>query len=457
MAAIPGGLETDRGPPLSVPLRHFLVGLACLLAGVVLGSLSVQGDLPGRADLAQLHVLLVGWIAVTIMGAMTQFVPVWSGIALHSRRLANVQLWLVGTGLLAFAFALFTGRFDWLPLGAAIMLVGFWVFVYNVGRTLLRGRPWDVTEAHFAFALGCVLAVTALGATLAVGLTRPILGGTNLTHGSVRMAHATLALYGIVLTTVFGALYQLGTMFTQSELYGVDHWFRRIECYGFPVGVAALTTGRLFDHLALARLGASLVVVAVFAFSLLLARRLYGAQTSWTPMLSRYAVVAASMAGWALWTAPFWIRDPLHPSTLYGAPGAFHLLTFGVVGFVVLGTLYHVIPFIVWVHRYSDRLGLEAVPMIDDLYDDRLARADFLALIVGFGALVLADVVDVSPVVVALGGLSVTVGVVMFCTNVVVLLHRHSPRSLPTILFGSIARDEGDPERPETNRRTPDR
>jgi hypothetical protein len=55
----------------------------------------------------------------------------------------------------------------------------------------------------------------------------------------------------------------------------------------------------------------------------------------------------------------------------------------GVAGFALLGTLCHLVPFIVWVHRYSDRLGLEPVPMIDDLYSDRLTRADFAAFLVG--------------------------------------------------------------------------
>jgi len=52
-------------------------------------------------------------------------------------------------------------------------------------------------------------------------------------------------------------------------------------------------------------------------------------------------------------------------------------------GFVVVGSLYHVVPFIVWLDRYADRVGLERVPAIDDLYDARVATVDLAATLGG--------------------------------------------------------------------------
>ncbi|MFP9192647.1 hypothetical protein [Natronosalvus vescus] len=438
MSALPGSIDADRSPPLTIPLRHFLVGLAVLLAAVVLGTVSAIDSslIPGHQWLAYVHLLLAGWICLTIMGAMTQFVPVWSGVPLHSRRLANAQLWIVVTGVATLALTFLAGSYRLLPVGAVVMLAGFWLFVYNVGRTLLVARPWDVTERHFAIALGFFVVLTALGVTLAIGFTRPLFADLPVSQQSVRMGHATLAIYGTVLTTIFGALYQLGTMFTQSSLYGVDHSIQRFEEYAFPVGVVSLTAGRLFELAVLAQIGAILVVATVLAFSVLLARRLYTAQVPWTPMLSRYVVLTVAMATWALWSLPTWIHDPLAPNTLFGPPGAFSLLVLGVIGFVILGTLYHIIPFIVWVHRYSDRLGLEAVPMIDDLYDDRLAAVDFVALTIGLGLLIASDVFAVPSTVAVGGGVLVSLGVAIFGANMVLVLRRHSNQPIRRILFG---------------------
>lgn len=150
-------------------------------------------------------------------------------------------------------------------------------------------------------------------------------------------------------------------------------------------------------------------------------------------MLSRYAVVAVAMVLWALVTAPAWFDDPLARATLFGTESA-HLLAFGVIGFVVLGTLYHVVPFIVWVHRYSDRLGYETVPMIDDLYDARVATADLVALVVGTGLLVVGERFAVPAAVFAVGGIAALVGFTLFVGNMLLVVRDHSPQGLGRIL-----------------------
>jgi hypothetical protein len=446
MSVVPGGIDADQQPPMTVPLRHFLVGLGSLVAGALLGVGLLVGVPLSRAPLVHVHLLLVGWVCVTIMGAMTQFVPVWSGVDLHSRRLANWQLRLVVAGLLGFVAALATGWLAWTPVFGVVMLAGFWTFVYNVARTLPPAREMDVTERHFAAALAFFVAVTALGPLLALDLTTGVLAHSGLTHGGVLRTHATLAVFGAVLTTVLGALYQLGTMFTQTELHGVDLPLRRLEEAVYPSGVLLLAAGRLLDGPTLATVGGVLVLAGLAAFAVVLARKLYEMQVAWTPMHRRYAVVAPALLLWVAVTVPAWLRDPLAASTVFGAERAGHLLLLGVVGFVVFGTLYHIVPFVVWVHRYSDRLGFESVPMIDDLYDDRVAAADFLLLLAG-SLVVVAWEAGLAPRAAgAVGGGLVTCGVVLFVANVGLVVHRHSPQSPAELLVGVSIGRGGDPE-----------
>jgi len=458
MSAVPGDVETDAQPPMAVPLRHFVVALALLVAAVAAGAVA-DGPI---ADLAHLHLLLAGWVCVTIMGAMTQFVPVWSGTELHSQRLASLQLWLVTAGLAGFAGALLTERFDLLPFAGGAMLAGFWSFVYNVGRTLSSARPLDVTERHFAMALAYLLAVTAFGVTLATGFTRPVFADLPMARTSVVQTHATLGVFGTVLTTVFGALYQLATMFTQTELRGVDRYLQAAEEVGYPAGVVALAAGRLVENVLLARVGGALVVGGVLCVAVVLARKLAETSVERTPMLSRYAAAAGAMASWGVLTLPAWTADPLAADATFGAPGARTLLL-AALGFVVLGTLYHVVPFIVWVHRYSDLLGFEQVPMIDDLYDDRVAAADFVALVGGVGVLAALDLLGAGnasavdgttasgiaggePLATSGGdtallgdaaGLLVLCGSVAFAANLLLVLRRHGPQSVPGVLLGT--------------------
>ncbi len=422
---------------MTIPLRHFVIGFGFLLFGGVAGVLGALNLLPGLGTLAHVHLLLAGWVCITIMGAMTQFVPVWSGAELHSRRLAVGQLWLVAIGLLGFAATLLWGSLSWLIVFGGFMVAGFWVFVYNIGRTLLTIDSLDVTERHFALALGYFAVLTVLGYLLAIDFTYPVFSQLDISRSTVVMTHATLAVFGAVLTTVLGALYQLGTMFTQTKLHGIDEYFQRIEEVGYPIGVIALALGRFFSMEMLARVGGLLVVISLFAFSVILARRLYETQVDWTPMLSRYAVVAPVMAIWALLTASAWLTDPLTRATLFGAPGAVHLLVLGIIGFVVLGTLYHIVPFIIWVHRYSDLLGYEPVPMIDDLYNARIASIDFGAIVIGTGLIVIADWFTLPAIVLVIGGFSATAGFGLFVVNMLLVIRDHSPYGLRGILMST--------------------
>ncbi|MFC6722221.1 hypothetical protein ACFQHN_32690 [Natrialbaceae archaeon GCM10025896] len=86
--------------------------------------------------------------------------------------------------------------------------------------------------------------------------------------------------------------------------------------------------------------------------------------------------------------------------------------------------MYHIVPFIIWVHRYSDLLGFEEVPMIDDLYDDRLAAIDFTLLLGGTALLVASEQLGVESITAA-GGILVALGVVAFTANMLLVIHRH--------------------------------
>jgi hypothetical protein len=438
MAAIPGNIETDQQPPMTIPLRHFIIGLGFLFVGVLLGLGIAVDAVPGLGTLAHVHLLLAGWICITIMGAMTQFIPVWSGATLHSQRLASTQLTLVVVGLLGFATGLVLNSLVWLIPFGTLMLAGFWTFVYNIARTMASLESYDVTERHFLLSIGFFAVLTVLGFLLAIDFTYPLFADLAINRTNVVGMHATLAVFGAVLTTVYGALYQLATMFTQTELHGIDDYLQPVEEVGHPVGVVLLAVGRFLDAVFVAQLGAVLVLAAALAFSTILGRKLYEMQVAWTPMHTRYTIVAPALTAWALVSTPAWLRDPTAPEHLLGATGAVHLLALGAIGFVVLGTLYHIIPFIIWVHRYSDLLGLEDVPMIDDLYDDRLAAADATLLVSGTLLLVLSDWFQLPLLIQAIGGGLVSLGIVVFGTNMLLVVRDHSPHSLGRILLGSL-------------------
>ncbi|MCU4741332.1 hypothetical protein [Natronoglomus mannanivorans] len=438
MHTLPGGLRTDQQPPTAIPLRHFVVALAFLVTAIGMGLVSLVASLPGLARPATLHALLLGWICLTIMGAMTQFVPVWSGVTLHSRRLATAQLWLVTVGLAGFVWLLLVGALEFVPLFATLILAGLWTFVYNVGRTLARSRPFDFTERHFAVALCSFAVVAPLGYALALDFTMGVFDSVALTRTDVILLHATLALFGGVLPTIVGALSQLGKMFTQATLEPIDESLQTLETITLPAGALLLAVGRGFDTVFVARIGALAVLVGAAAFAVVVVRLLVRATADSSPMTARYWIVAVSLASWIALTATAWWVEPIGYETLFGHPDATVLLVVGVFGFVVVGTLYHIVPFIIWHDRYSDRLGFEPVPMIDDLYSSRLERVDFWASVVGLGGIAASSLLPVPDEVGIAGGSLLAVGFALFVANMLRTIHRHGPGGLGGVLVSSI-------------------
>ena len=446
MSAVPAGVDPDAGPPTTIPLGHFVVGLAFLAAGALVGLGTVTEVLPALGRRATVHLLLAGWVCVTIMGAMTQFVPVWAGATLYSRRLASLQLLLVTIGLPGFALSFLLGALPWVHVFGTLLLLGFWVFVYNLGRTLLGLDGLDVTTGHFAFGLASFAALTVFGYLLALSFATPAVAALPVSHGGIRGAHVTVAVFGAILSTVYGALYQLGPMFTQTEFDRPDRLLQRLEITAHPLGVALLAAGRLIAWPALARVGAMLVLLGALAVAVVLGRTLVRMRVPRTQMHTHYAVAAVALAGWALGTAPAWLTAPSTREVTVGASSPAGLLLFVAIGFVVLGTLYHVVPFIVWLDRYSDRLGLEQVPMIDDLYDDRLASVSFGALVAGTALALGALTVGLGSLAVA-GAALVVSGGTLAVAALLGVLREHDRRSVRAILLAALvpARRDGDP------------
>ncbi|WP_435365944.1 hypothetical protein [Haloarchaeobius sp. DYHT-AS-18] len=419
-------LDTGQGPPTAIPLRHFLVALAFLAAGMGLWVIRLYPT-PQRVapPPAVVHAVVVGWICLTIMGAMTQFVPVWSGVRLHSTRLARLQLPLVAGGVVGIVAGFWSMTLWLVPAGGLLAGLGLWLFTYNIWRTLPPRGDRDVTETHFAVALAFLSAVPAVGLALGAGFLDPAVLDSLPPRDRLVSAHATMAVFGVILPTVFGALYQLAVMFAGTSLDERDQRFQRVETAVYPLGVGVLAAGRLLDSSPVARLGGALVLVGVAAFTVVLGRVLRRRTVETTPTLARYGVVAVALACWVVLTVPAWVGgDPTAATARYGGTGGVALLLFGGVAVVVVGSLYHVIPFLVWLERYSDLLGYEPVPMVEDLFDHRLARADFWLVVAGTGLVAGADLRWVPGTVFTGGVVLLLTGFLLVAANMGLVVHR---------------------------------
>jgi cbb3-type cytochrome oxidase subunit 1 len=126
-----------------LPRNRWFIAAAlayALLGGLVgLVWLADPGLLSGYALRAHAHLMLVGFIGMMIFGVALHVLPRFTGRALFSERMADVQFVLANLGLVAMVFGWLASVRPAVGAGGAVLWLGFLLFAVNIVMTV---RPW---------------------------------------------------------------------------------------------------------------------------------------------------------------------------------------------------------------------------------------------------------------------------------------------------------------------------
>jgi cbb3-type cytochrome oxidase subunit 1 len=126
-----------------LPRNRWFISAAlfyALLGGLIgLVRLADPGALPGDVARLHAHLMLVGFVGMMIFGVGLHVLPRFTGRALFSERLADVQFALVNVGLIAMAAGWLGGPRGIIAGGGAMLWLGLVLFALNVVMTV---RPW---------------------------------------------------------------------------------------------------------------------------------------------------------------------------------------------------------------------------------------------------------------------------------------------------------------------------
>lgn len=207
----------DRLLPASVPYAFF--GVACLFHllawGVFLhGAALVPGYAGGPGEvLAAIHLITLGVLAMTAMGAACQLLPVATRVPLWRVWPARLSFWLAAPGVALLAWGM-AGVRQWaMSAGGGLVAAGLGVFALLIAGNLARARGLPAVIAHGWASLIALVGLVALGLVLignyAVGyLDDP----ARLAH-----AHMTLGIFGFMTLLAFGFSHILIPMFALSR------------------------------------------------------------------------------------------------------------------------------------------------------------------------------------------------------------------------------------------------
>lgn len=396
----PGGLGTTMAPSLSLPFRYFVAGLAFLaFFGLLIpfqGGLLLGGYFVPHL-LALVHIVTLGWVVNTIIGATFQLVPVALQVPVASERLGRwlFPLYLLAVVTLIVGFWLFDTRL--LVLAGGLILLSGLMYLGNMACTLVQVKRWDPIAVHIAVSFGHMALVGFLAVLLILHNHFGLLGPAFL---PTLKTHVLLATMGFVSVLTMGVAYKLIPMFTLTE----DLWSPRLgwaELGLVHLGLAGLILSFYAPQAAwLGWLGALVLLGGV---------GLFGWQVVFLYAARRRRVfdmaMPFSLAGTAWFLLAVLIGSlivvGLLPASVNLWKALAYLLLVGWTGQMILGMMYKITTFLVWLNKYAARIGREPVPRLDDLYSREMGMIGYglwnaavltggLVLGLGFAPLMLA-------------------------------------------------------------------
>lgn len=370
------GLVAARSPAFGVVAPFFLAApLGLVAAGLLLLTAddSVLAGINVPRTVAITHAAVIGWLTTAIMAATYQLGSAVLGGRLLSERLARVQFVVHAGAVALFVWSLLGWHVTWMSAAGVCVVISFILFLVNAVPAVVTARSRELPRAYFAVALGFLVVTAAFGITwvgtlehLWFPVTLGRLGG-----------HAHLGLIGWLAIVIMGSSYQLVPMFNIVKRR--QQRFGRIALIVTATAALVAGIGLMFDPPRAVRVAFAVALAAgpalwtVDVVQLLRARfrRKMDIQGHAT-FVSLGFLVAALVLGIAVaWGSPVLGReDAARWQLAYGITAIG-----GWAGLTLLGNSYKIVPFLVWYHRYRERAGFGPVPMIADLYNDRLAHA----------------------------------------------------------------------------------
>ncbi len=401
----PSALAAGKAPAFLLPGEHFVAGMVFLLLGltglVVVAPQVAAGWYPSARVAAVTHLFTLGWITMSIFGALYQFLPVALDHPIRWTGVAHATFVLFVPGLLAFVAGLATGTGPLMLGGAATFGTAVLLFAANLGATLAAAKRRDLTWWSLLAADVYLVLTAILGFTLAGNLRLGYLGVHRWTALGV---HMHVALAGWVLMVVIGVAHRLLPMFLLS--HGAPERWGRAAAWLVATGVLALA---LLHH-APPLLSHWLpgILLAGGAASFLVQTRLFfthRVKPSLDPGLrlagGALMLLAVALGLGAVSLATGFAVPRL--STAYIAAMVLSLTLF------VAAHYYKIVPFLVWFHRFGPLVAERQVPRVSELYSATGATVAVMLLGLGATGVVAATTVGAGAVarvfaVVALGG-----------------------------------------------------
>jgi hypothetical protein len=374
------GLQTKQSPPITVPFRFFLTAPLFLLmmAFVMLWcGPEIMLYRLSPAALAATHLFTLGFMAMVMLGALLQLLPVVADAHLAKPRLIAAfthAAVTIGTLSLCGGFLFEQPRF--VRMGAVVLVAGFVVFILAVATALLRSPLRNALVWSVQFAVAALALTVTFGTMLAASHAWNV----ALPNLALPYLHPAWGLLGWAALLAIGVAFRVVPMFQLTPRYPT--WLTRY----LPATVFALLVLWSISLWAsdemptlVARLsGLGLAgVLGIFAVAtLVLQYRRKSEQSDVTVYF--WALGMTSLLISVLATV---LRVSLFVSSEQSDRINIFIGITVLVGFfgsIITGMLYKIVPFLTWFRLHAAAGANRRLPNVKTIIPERRQRLQFI-------------------------------------------------------------------------------
>ena len=407
------GLKLEQAPPIAVPFGFFLAAPVFLLLAALLLLWHGPDAFAARLSpvaIAIAHLFALGFMALVMMGAMMQMLPVLQGSPVPAPRFtAAASLAGVGLGTLALAAGMVFGEQAPMRAGVFALAFGFLAFIAAVLVCLARAP----NQSHTVRAMWIAVVSLAVSVALGITLASTYAWGASVFNDSAHSLHPGWSLLGWTGLLVVGVAYELVPMLQMTPAYPkpMVRYFGAAVLALLVAWSAALWAGD-------GRWGALAVACAV---ALAAAYALFAVATLALQRRRRRRLPDVTLDFWRVGMASL-VLACIAWSARVALPGAWPesvdllvgvLAMFGFAGFVISGMLYKIMPFLAWFHLQS-RCGPGVLaPNMKKILPDASQRLQFRSQVLALALLCAATLrpgVFVHAAALALGAAALLLG-----------------------------------------------
>ncbi len=406
-------LATEFAPPLDIVERYFIAAIAMLalfFVAVITDPSILTGASVSFKTAAATHLLTLGFVSMTMIGALHQMTPVILEVRIYSYKLARFQFWVYIIGVIGLITSFWIGDIKLLMIFVGVVTLGVILFALNIGIGLLKVKKWSISGVFIASGVLYFVIAAILANFVAASLSH----GSSIGFSTLLLWHIAVAMNGWIFFIILGATLELFPMFLLSRKYSVVYSKIVMILLSILIWLPVVSEFAKFNvpmQIYLLLFIASIILI-VYQVIIIYGKRmrrkldipLSEARISFLFLLLS---VAAKLIGLSWQLSGF-------------------LFFAGFCGTLILSQLYKVFPFLVWFHAYGSLIGKEKVPLLSEMLSHTLLQYQEISWYIALSLVSVGLALKIAPLMI-IGSVIAIFSLSVFSMNFA-KVHKHLSR-----------------------------